>query len=315
MISSSPAVLVFSRPRSAQSEAEFRRMVDRVLVAAGHLRSAIVPHLYDASPGGPVFQFLQQLTGDLLLLAPLYPRAAELVLRANGVRYRLIRPVEQASASAGPGERRLWAFDYREYSSLDVLQQTIAALAAEVAPGAEGPLAVASAPQEVEEQVRPRWYPVIDDEKCISCFECLNFCLFGVYDIDASGHVFAAQPDECRPGCPACARVCPQEAIFFPLYPDPKIAGGDAEKQGTFVPIETVNFSPQEKPSEGSQPAGGVGFPGGTSGSPSAGNSSVSQGGSRDNSSQREVPRPDGSDGLDRQTLEKWLEEAEGIGP
>jgi len=71
----------------------------------------------------------------------------------------------------------------------------------------------------------PRWYPVIDDSKCTACLECVNYCLFGVYTIGANSRPFVDQPDSCRDGCPACARVCPSSAIMFPLYEDRGIAG------------------------------------------------------------------------------------------
>jgi NAD-dependent dihydropyrimidine dehydrogenase PreA subunit len=72
---------------------------------------------------------------------------------------------------------------------------------------------------------KPRWYPVIDDSKCTACLECVNYCLFGVYAIAADSRPFVDQPDACRDGCPACARMCPNKAIMFPLYEDRDIAG------------------------------------------------------------------------------------------
>jgi len=33
------------------------------------------------------------------------------------------------------------------------------------------------------------------------------------------------QPDNCRQGCPACSRVCPENAIIFPQHKTPTIAG------------------------------------------------------------------------------------------
>jgi hypothetical protein len=73
---------------------------------------------------------------------------------------------------------------------------------------------------------RPRWYPVIDETRCINCQHCLQFCLFGVYELDAGGKVQVCHPDQCKTGCPACARICPQSAIMFPLYEkDAAIAG------------------------------------------------------------------------------------------
>jgi len=71
----------------------------------------------------------------------------------------------------------------------------------------------------------PRWYPVIDDSRCTACLECVNYCLFGVYAIGGDSRPFVDQPDACRDGCPACARVCPSQAIMFPLYEDRVIAG------------------------------------------------------------------------------------------
>ena len=77
----------------------------------------------------------------------------------------------------------------------------------------------------LEAAVSERWYPVIDRSRCTGCRHCLQFCLFGVYESEASGRVSAAQPDNCKPGCPACSRICPHGAIIFPLCDDPAIAG------------------------------------------------------------------------------------------
>ncbi|MCS7166479.1 MAG: ferredoxin family protein [Gemmatales bacterium] len=79
-----------------------------------------------------------------------------------------------------------------------------------------------------DELLRPparRWYPVIDYSRCTNCLECLNFCLFGVYSVTADGLIYVNQQDECRKGCPACSRVCPEHAIMFPEYKSPAIAG------------------------------------------------------------------------------------------
>ncbi len=78
---------------------------------------------------------------------------------------------------------------------------------------------------DVAETVSPRWYPVVDMTRCVNCKECLNFCLFGVYGTDTEGVLFVEMPDACRPGCPACARVCPQKAIIFPMCEEEEIAG------------------------------------------------------------------------------------------
>ncbi len=70
-----------------------------------------------------------------------------------------------------------------------------------------------------------RWYPVIDYSRCTNCMECIDFCLFGVYGIDRIDTILVEEPDNCRKGCPACSRVCPENAIMFPQHKTPAIAG------------------------------------------------------------------------------------------
>jgi NAD-dependent dihydropyrimidine dehydrogenase PreA subunit len=77
----------------------------------------------------------------------------------------------------------------------------------------------------VEEEAGRRWYPVIDFSRCTNCMECIDFCLFGVYGVDHAETILVEQPDNCRKGCPACSRVCPENAIIFPQHKTPTIAG------------------------------------------------------------------------------------------
>ena len=62
--------------------------------------------------------------------------------------------------------------------------------------------------------------------------ECIDFCLFGVYGVDAAETILVEQPDNCRKGCPACSRVCPENAIIFPQHKTPAIAGSAVESAG-----------------------------------------------------------------------------------
>ena len=79
--------------------------------------------------------------------------------------------------------------------------------------------------EEITDEVAQRWYPVLDYERCKACGQCLDFCLFGTFSRVGS-RVVATSPDNCKPGCPACARVCPFGAIMFPHHDaDPVIAG------------------------------------------------------------------------------------------
>jgi NAD-dependent dihydropyrimidine dehydrogenase PreA subunit len=74
------------------------------------------------------------------------------------------------------------------------------------------------------------WFPVIDYERCGNCQQCLGFCLFGVYAVGPDGTVQVSNPDKCKTGCPACARVCPSAAIIFPKYANAPINGGVAKE-------------------------------------------------------------------------------------
>ncbi|MCS7159363.1 MAG: ferredoxin family protein [Gemmatales bacterium] len=88
-----------------------------------------------------------------------------------------------------------------------------------------GPTAASFHPEQLSRPPQRRWYPVIDYSRCTNCRECLNFCLFGVYSVTEDGLIYVQHQDECRKGCPACSRVCPEHAIIFPEYKSPAIAG------------------------------------------------------------------------------------------
>ena len=88
--------------------------------------------------------------------------------------------------------------------------------------------------ERIDESPKQRWYPVVDNAKCTACLECVNYCLFGVYAIGNDSRPIVDQPDACRDGCPACARVCPGNAIMFPLYEDRAIAGYEQDSAGHF---------------------------------------------------------------------------------
>jgi NAD-dependent dihydropyrimidine dehydrogenase PreA subunit len=91
--------------------------------------------------------------------------------------------------------------------------------------GAEAAAIAPASVSRVEEEPARRWYPVIDYSRCTNCMECIDFCLFGVYGVDRVETILVEQPDNCRKGCPACSRVCPENAIIFPQHKTPTIAG------------------------------------------------------------------------------------------
>ena len=86
-------------------------------------------------------------------------------------------------------------------------------------------MATPEVPAVADESAARRWYPVIDFARCTNCLECIDFCLFGVYGIDQAETILVEQPDNCRKGCPACSRVCPENAIIFPQHKTPSISG------------------------------------------------------------------------------------------
>jgi NAD-dependent dihydropyrimidine dehydrogenase PreA subunit len=180
-----------------------RATVEDARVAAALERGLAVwrvPDLYHLPEDSPLWARLAALPGPLLAFSWLFPRPAEWLLRRHGV---------------GGGGLRTAQMD--DDTALDSLAAEDGAGALETFDAATG----------------ARWYPVMDGDRCTACRHCLQFCLFGVYDLDAEGRVTVANPDACKPGCPACSRICPQGAIIFPLYarptaPAPGSAGLDA---------------------------------------------------------------------------------------
>ena len=94
-------------------------------------------------------------------------------------------------------------------------------------PAAENGALAAFSPDQLLAPAGRRWYPVIDYSRCTNCLECLDFCLFGVYGVDSFDRIVTENQDQCKKGCPACSRVCPEQAIIFPEYKSAAIAGAD----------------------------------------------------------------------------------------
>ncbi|MHC4467013.1 MAG: 4Fe-4S dicluster domain-containing protein, partial [Planctomycetota bacterium] len=87
---------------------------------------------------------------------------------------------------------------------------------------------------------------VIDYDRCKNCMQCLNFCLFGVYELSDDGKVEVVKPTGCKTNCPACARVCPHKAIIFPKYTESPINGDEVvedkdDEQKTETEVSKLN--------------------------------------------------------------------------
>jgi NAD-dependent dihydropyrimidine dehydrogenase PreA subunit len=114
------------------------------------------------------------------------------------------------------------------------------------------------APEQLLTAPERRWYPVIDYSRCTNCMECIDFCLFGVYGVDHDERILVENQDNCKRGCPACSRVCPEHAIIFPDYKTPAIAGAPVgaisglkiDLSKLFGGADAINIAAQERDRE-----------------------------------------------------------------
>ena len=268
-------------------------LVGALLFETG-MEVTVVPHLYDLSPDGTGMLCLQGITGDMVVLSWLFPRAAHWTLNRNGVLGREgatlltsdadeeehddpdsdeAKSPDEAAANGDPARgkalpnRTIYCLDLRSRDRVEPFVEEIRRIRAETqvqvvgldllnwvggapkleqmeryispsngnvhhappasTPGPSAPqiAATPTAVTRVEESTARRWYPVIDYSRCTNCMECIDFCLFGVYGVDRAESILVEQPDNCRKGCPACSRVCPENAIIFPQHKAPEIAG------------------------------------------------------------------------------------------
>jgi len=194
--------VVVSRDRSANAgRTTLENAVAALFAERAGATVLVVPHLYHVPEDDPVWKKLAGLTGRVVFLSWLYPRPAEWLLRRHGV-----------------GAEGLLALHMGAYETAEQCFEAAAANLA-AAPGTV---------TELSGKPSKRWYPVLDYSRCAKCRQCLQFCLFGVYAADEGGKVRVAKPENCKTGCPACARICPHAAIIFPKYAEGPISGDDA---------------------------------------------------------------------------------------
>ena len=62
--------------------------------------------------------------------------------------------------------------------------------------------------------------------------------------MDQAEQILVEQPDNCRKGCPACSRVCPENAIVFPQHKTPAIAGAAVETGGFKIDLSLLFGQP-----------------------------------------------------------------------
>jgi Pyruvate/2-oxoacid:ferredoxin oxidoreductase delta subunit len=242
----------------AQGKHPVKRALEESIAAAlimePDLDVSIVPHLYDLGEGHTGRMFLESVAGDMVVLAWLFPRAAFWLLDRDGITghygENLIekktdedeeegeKPEAKGIGSQAVRDRHVYCLDLRDHAEYRVYVDEVKRIAAEckarretkkpllqlgLAPKENGQ--VTFAPEQLLAQPGRRWYPVIDYSRCTNCMECLDFCLFGVYNVDSLERLYVENQDACKKGCPACSRVCPENAIMFPEHKTPAIAG------------------------------------------------------------------------------------------
>ncbi len=216
----------------------------------------VIPHLYDLARNGDSYQQLAQLDSDLIVVSWIFPCAAHWVLDRNGIQGQtgevllgadddsdeaLFDADADADADAQPDDkvervtdiyprptRNIFCIDLKTDTNAAVFIDEIHRIVDVDQRTDEVSLPIIGGKLvQVDEQTSRRWYPVIDYDRCTNCMECVDFCLFGVYGVDGGENILVEQPDNCRKGCPACSRVCPENAIIFPQHKAPAIAGAE----------------------------------------------------------------------------------------
>src|SRR5262245_25548056 len=257
----------------AQGKNPAKRALEESLAAAlimePGLDVSVVPYLYDLDAEHTGRLFLESVTGDMVVLSWLYPRAAFWLLDRDGIKGRfgetqLKPPANDLDDDEEEGEpeppkgigsvnvpdRHIYCLDLRDFNNHEPYVEEIRRIAEEcrqrreakereqaqpalvqlglnVANGTAAPELVPAPfdPQQLLQAPNRRWYPVIDYSRCTNCMECIDFCLFGVYGVDSLDRILVENQDNCKKGCPACSRVCPEQAIMFPEYKSAAIAG------------------------------------------------------------------------------------------
>jgi NAD-dependent dihydropyrimidine dehydrogenase PreA subunit len=293
----------------AQGKHPAKRALEEALAAALILESgldvSVVPYLYDLDKEHTGRLFLESVSGDMVILGWMYPRAAFWVLDRDGIKGHFgesqLKPQnlddedeeeteQESQPSKGIGsldapDRHIYCLDLRDFSSHEPYLQEIRRIAEECRQRRETKLQehqkanpalvqlgtnFANTSSESPSQADPfapeqlltppdrRWYPVIDYSRCTNCMECIDFCLFGVYGVDQSERILVENQDNCKRGCPACSRVCPEHAIIFPDYKTPAIAGAPGgavtglkiDLSKLFGGADAINIAAQERDRE-----------------------------------------------------------------
>jgi len=203
-------------------------MADEQILVCQCAGSTVVPAdvkdgvLAGLAAGSASFQAVTDLCGLCAARDPALLALAERATRLTVVAChpRAVRWLLHAAGARIPGDR-LRVLDMRARTAASILEKLSAA------PVASQPTATVTVSTPPTADEWPPWFPVIDQDRCRQCRQCLSFCLFGVYALSTEGRVIVANPRNCKNNCPACARICPEMAIMFP-----KLAEAEAPLNG-----------------------------------------------------------------------------------
>ena len=256
------SVVISQSPSKNPKKKKLEEDIVMGLMIESGIDVTVVPNLYDLKADGTGMLALKKLSGNLVVCSWLFERAAHWVMDRNQIHGHVGETLlknddEEFDDEAAEEEqeqddkdrvidqreipdRKIYCLDFKTTTRANEYIEEIKRIHAEnavqiVGLGGSAPasnslpvvaqVAEPVEPVRIEETDGRRWYPVIDYSRCTNCMECIDFCLFGVYGVDRIDTILVEQPDNCRKGCPACSRVCPENAIMFPQHKTPAIAG------------------------------------------------------------------------------------------
>ena len=200
-------IIISRNPDNDSYSADFESAISQRCAGSFAHKVLLTPHLYHIPEDSNIWAHLASLDTHIILLSWLHPRPAKWLLKKHLTGNNGLTAIN-LSAYANPDEC---------FTAVQSAIETAGINSSDAAPILETINA--------DDMLHERWYPIVDRSRCTNCGHCLQFCLFGVYELD-SDQVCVTNPDKCKPGCPACSRVCPQGAIIFPLYKNDEIIAG-----------------------------------------------------------------------------------------
>ncbi len=225
----------------------------------------IVPHLYDIKADSSGMEALKNIAGNMVVCAWLFERPIRWVLDRNDIcghegevllttadddedeEEQDQEEKERVLDTRDLPDRKIYCLDFKASNKPRDYVNEIKRIRDEVVPvSLEEVIANGMTANRFEEKGGRRWYPVIDYSRCTNCMECIDFCLFGVYGVDRIDTILVEQPDNCRKGCPACSRVCPENAIMFPQHKTPAIAGSNEAAASLKIDLSQLFGAPTD---------------------------------------------------------------------